>query len=156
MKKFLARLCAVGATAFAFALGSAHGATDSPAGVTAAAAGLKQDALCTRCNDEGETKPRLAIYQTRHGARADARTPTCQGCHGGSDKHLAGGKGDGNASRPAPDVVFKTRTTVTPPVMRSSRVIPAWLATRVASACTGTPASTKAATCRARHATRFM
>jgi DmsE family decaheme c-type cytochrome len=65
---------------------------------------LKKDAVCTRCHDESETKPVLSIYQTKHGVRADARTPTCQSCHGESQNHLKGdisGKG-----RPSPDVVF--------------------------------------------------
>lgn len=67
--------------------------------------GLKKDALCTKCHDESETTPILSIYQTKHGVRGDARTPTCQSCHGASENHLKGntsGKG-----RPAPDVVFK-------------------------------------------------
>ena len=116
MQKFFHRLCAVGATALLLALGQAHAATGTgtPA-ATSAHPGLKQDALCTRCHDESETKPLLSIYQTRHGVKADARTPSCQSCHGASDKHLIGGKGDGAASRPAPDVVFKTRTTLNPP-----------------------------------------
>lgn len=66
--------------------------------------GLKRDAACTRCHDEMDPKPILAIYQTKHGARGDARTPDCQSCHGESLKHL---KGDPNVKgRPAPDVVF--------------------------------------------------
>ena len=66
---------------------------------------LKKDALCTRCHDESETAPILTIYQTKHGVRGDARTPTCQSCHGESERHL---KGEPNAKvRPAPDVVFK-------------------------------------------------
>lgn len=69
---------------------------------------LKKDAVCTRCHDESETTPILAIYQTKHGFRGDMRTPNCQTCHGDSVNHLKGnvdGKG-----RPAPDVVFKKHT----------------------------------------------
>ncbi|ADE12722.1 DmsE family decaheme c-type cytochrome [Sideroxydans lithotrophicus] len=69
---------------------------------------LKRDAVCTRCHDESETTPILAIYQTKHGFRGDMRTPNCQTCHGESANHLKGnvdGKG-----RPAPDVVFKKHT----------------------------------------------
>ena len=69
----------------------------------------KRDAVCTKCHDETESKPILAIYQTPHGVSADARTPSCQSCHGESEKHLAGdanGKG-----RPAPDVVFGSKHT---------------------------------------------
>ena len=66
---------------------------------------LKKDAICTRCHDESETTPILAIYQTKHGVRGDSRTPNCQTCHGESEKHL---KGDPNVKgRAAPDVVFK-------------------------------------------------
>jgi DmsE family decaheme c-type cytochrome len=66
---------------------------------------LKRDAICTRCHDESEAKPILAIYQTKHGVRGDSRAPNCQTCHGESENHLKGdttGKG-----RPAPDVVFR-------------------------------------------------
>jgi DmsE family decaheme c-type cytochrome len=113
MGKNLARLCAAMAAVLVF--GAAHAATDDapPGGVAAEA--LKQDAVCTRCHDESETKPLLSINQTRHGVKADARTPTCQACHGSSQQHVAGGKGLGNASRPAPDTVFKTRSTVNAP-----------------------------------------
>lgn len=66
---------------------------------------LAKDAVCTRCHDESETAPILKLYQTKHGVRGDPRTPTCQSCHGLSDKHV---KGEANAKvRPAPDVVFK-------------------------------------------------
>jgi DmsE family decaheme c-type cytochrome len=70
--------------------------------------GLAEDAKCTRCHDENETRPILSIYQTPHGVRADSRTPTCQSCHGPSDKHLAGSAG--SDVRPPPDVVFAKHT----------------------------------------------
>ena len=64
-----------------------------------------RDAVCTRCHDESENAPVLAIYQTRHGVKGDARTPACQSCHGESEKHL---KGDPSVKgRAPPDVVFK-------------------------------------------------
>lgn len=69
---------------------------------------LKKDAICTRCHDESESMPILAIYQTKHGVKGDPRTPSCQSCHGESENHLKGnvdGKG-----RPAPDVVFNKHT----------------------------------------------
>jgi DmsE family decaheme c-type cytochrome len=95
---------------------AAHAADAAPGTVEEVVAkALAKDAVCTRCHDETETKPILAIYQTRHGVKADARTPSCQSCHGESSRHLAGGKGegkDGTGSRPSPDVVFKTDTTV--------------------------------------------
>jgi DmsE family decaheme c-type cytochrome len=68
---------------------------------------LKKDAICTRCHDESETKAILAIYQTKHGVKGDPRTPTCQSCHGESEKHL---HGDPNVKgRAAPDVIFGTK-----------------------------------------------
>jgi DmsE family decaheme c-type cytochrome len=74
-------------------------------GSAVAQAALKKDAVCTRCHDESETAPVLSIYQTRHGVRGDSRTPTCQSCHGESEKHL---KGDPAVKGRAPtDVVFK-------------------------------------------------
>ena len=68
---------------------------DAKPGAQATAARLKQDAVCTRCHDENENKPLLAIYQTRHGVAGDPHTPSCQGCHGLSDDHVAGGKAEG-------------------------------------------------------------
>ncbi len=65
---------------------------------------LDRDAVCTRCHDETDNKPILTIYQTPHGNRADARSPSCQSCHGESEKHL---KGDpSQKGRAAPDFVF--------------------------------------------------
>ena len=69
----------------------------------------KRDAVCTKCHDESESKPILAIYQTPHGVSGDARTPSCQSCHGDSDKHLAG-NADGKG-RPSPDIVFGSKHT---------------------------------------------
>ena len=69
---------------------------------------LQKDAICTRCHDESEPAPILAIYQTKHGVKGDPRTPTCQSCHGESEKHL---HGDPNVSgRAAPDIIFKKGT----------------------------------------------
>jgi DmsE family decaheme c-type cytochrome len=72
---------------------------------TIAKEALAKDAVCTKCHDESETAPVLSLYQTKHGVRGDKRTPSCQSCHGESDKHV---KGDPNVKgRAAPDVVFK-------------------------------------------------
>lgn len=72
-----------------------------------AATSLKEDAVCTRCHDETDEWPVLSIYQTRHGVKADSRTPTCQSCHGDSEAHL---KGDPKQKgRARPDVVFGTK-----------------------------------------------
>jgi DmsE family decaheme c-type cytochrome len=109
--KLLSRWRAMGALAATLALGClpAFAAEESAAPATTVADRLKQDAVCTRCHDESETRPVLSIYQTKHGVRADGRAPVCTSCHGGSDKHVAGGKGEGGASRPAPDVTFKAK-----------------------------------------------
>jgi DmsE family decaheme c-type cytochrome len=125
MKRFLIRLCATGAAALCLAFGNLAHAADAPdlnASEGTAAAALKKDAVCTKCHDESENKPILSLYQTRHGVRADARTPSCQGCHGSSQQHVAGGKGAGEASRPSPDVVFKTRTTLNKPADVATQV----------------------------------
>jgi len=111
MNKTLTRLCSLAALAMALIGNAAQAGQGSAA---AAANALKQDAACTRCHDEGETKPLLSIYQTKHGVKADERTPTCQSCHGKSEQHIAGGAAVGEATRPAPDINFKTKTTVTP------------------------------------------
>lgn len=67
------------------------------------AAALKKDNACTRCHDSEETKPILSIYQTKHGVKADSRTPTCQSCHGESKNHT---KGDPEQKgRAAPDIL---------------------------------------------------
>lgn len=66
---------------------------------------LQGDAVCTRCHDETETKPILAMYKTRHGVKADSRTPGCQSCHGSSEAHVRniGGTAERRAS---PDRTF--------------------------------------------------
>ena len=65
------------------------------------------DKTCTRCHDEGETKPIWSIYQAKHGVRADSHAPSCQSCHGGSKKHLYGDPAV--KGKQAPDVVFGNR-----------------------------------------------
>jgi DmsE family decaheme c-type cytochrome len=66
---------------------------------------LKGDEACTRCHDENETKPILAMYKTRHGVKADERTPGCQSCHGASVAHIRNIGGTGTRRTP-PDVTF--------------------------------------------------
>ncbi len=93
-------------------------------GKTAAKPAEDRDAVCTRCHDETETKPLLSIYQSAHGNRADARTPSCQQCHGQSDAHL---KGDPNQKgRAAPDIVYGTKNKTyeaTPAVTQNDKCI---------------------------------
>ena len=65
---------------------------------------LKGDAQCTRCHDETEEYPVLAIGKTRHGTVADGRTPTCTSCHGESNLHV--NRPPDAKERPKPDVMF--------------------------------------------------
>ncbi len=69
---------------------------------------LKDDAKCTRCHDETEEYPVLSIGKTKHGTRADQRTPTCTSCHGESDTHA--NKPEGAIERPAPERGFSKRS----------------------------------------------
>lgn len=73
---------------------------------------LKGDAKCTGCHDEAdEPQPSmldlrpgvLSIGKTKHGVRADGRTPTCTNCHGESNAH---NNHTGKGKPPKPDRVF--------------------------------------------------
>ena len=77
---------------------------------------LKGDAQCTRCHGPDDDYPVLSIAQTRHGVRADERTPTCTSCHGSSDTHM--NKPADAKERPKPDRVFGKKTN-TPAEVRS-------------------------------------
>jgi DmsE family decaheme c-type cytochrome len=90
----------------AFGLASAAYAADAPPQTSPR---LQKDALCTKCHDETETKPILAIYQTKHGTVSDERTPSCQSCHGESKDHLAGS--GQSEHRPRPDIIFGSKHT---------------------------------------------
>ncbi|MGA7986162.1 MAG: DmsE family decaheme c-type cytochrome [Burkholderiales bacterium] len=106
IRKLVMACALLGGLGAAATLQAASGALPDLSGGQRATAenGLKRDAVCTRCHDEMDPKPILAIYQTKHGARGDARTPDCQSCHGESLKHV---KGDPNVKgRAAPDIVF--------------------------------------------------
>lgn len=70
---------------------------------------LAGDKVCTTCHDEQETKPILSMYRTRHGVKADERTPGCQSCHGASTAHVKNIGGSGEHRAP-PDVVFGAHT----------------------------------------------
>jgi DmsE family decaheme c-type cytochrome len=65
---------------------------------------LKGDAVCTKCHDEGEAYPVLAIGKTKHGVRADSRTPTCTSCHGESKNHIT--RIEGQKERAKPDRTY--------------------------------------------------
>jgi DmsE family decaheme c-type cytochrome len=64
---------------------------------------LNGDAKCTACHDEADSPGVLAVGKTKHGTRADGRTPSCTSCHGDSAAHI-GYKG--SAKPPAPDRTF--------------------------------------------------
>ena len=78
---------------------------------------LRGDAKCTRCHDEGDDYPVLAIGKTRHGVKADGRTPTCTSCHGESDRHA--NKPENVTERPKPDVLFIGKSK-SPPAARNA------------------------------------
>jgi DmsE family decaheme c-type cytochrome len=103
---FLQALAA--AAGLALLLGAAPvRAEDAPAGAAAHKdIVLKGDAKCTRCHDEGDDYPVLAIGKTRHGTVADGRTPTCTTCHGESESHI-NNTGGTSGHRALPDVRFR-------------------------------------------------
>lgn len=79
---------------------------------------LKGDARCTGCHDESDDAgPNmidlhpsvLSIGKTKHGTRADGRTPTCTNCHGESEAHV---KHRGAGSPPATDITFNKKSKV--------------------------------------------
>ena len=70
---------------------------------------LNGDAKCTRCHDENDSFPVLAIGATKHGTRSDPRTPTCTSCHGASDAHISK---PASGARPKPDVTFSKTSKV--------------------------------------------
>jgi DmsE family decaheme c-type cytochrome len=71
---------------------------------------LNGDAKCTTCHDENDGNV-LLIGQTKHGTRADKRTPTCTSCHGESDAHLK--KPAAGGSRAKPDITFSKHSQTT-------------------------------------------
>lgn len=68
---------------------------------------LKDDARCTSCHDEADAPGLLRIGRTKHGTRADGRTPTCTSCHGASDKHASY---DGKDKPPLTDINFSKKS----------------------------------------------
>lgn len=104
MKRYwlLALMLAIGSTTGVVAEENTATAKTSP----------NPDAKCTRCHDEEEQYPVLSIAKTRHGVKADSRTPTCQSCHGESPTHIS--KPEGVKIRPGADIGFgkKSKTPV--------------------------------------------
>jgi len=91
---------------------SAALAQDKPAADAPKDLVLNGDANCTRCHNEGDSYPVLAIGKTKHGTMADKRTPSCTSCHGASEAHL---KAKGNEK---PDILF-SRKAATPVEVRN-------------------------------------
>jgi DmsE family decaheme c-type cytochrome len=77
----------------------------------------KGDAVCTRCHNEGDEFPVLAIGKTKHGTMADGRTPTCTSCHGESNLHV--NRPPDAKERPKPDRSFG-KNSKTPMEQRSA------------------------------------
>ena len=77
---------------------------------------LRGDAKCTKCHDQNEAYPVLAIGATKHGTKADGRTPTCTSCHGESDAHV--NKPAAAKERAKPDRTFG-KTSHTSPEARN-------------------------------------
>jgi DmsE family decaheme c-type cytochrome len=77
---------------------------------------LRGDAQCTRCHDQDSSFPVLAIGQTKHGTKADARTPTCSSCHGPSTGHA--NKPEDQKTRSKPDILFSKKAS-TPSEVRN-------------------------------------
>lgn len=92
-------LCLIGCSALLMGTALADAPPTAPTAEGREIPGPAADAPCTRCHDELETRPVLSIYQTPHGVRGDARTPTCQTCHGPSENHL-------KSKQVPPDVTF--------------------------------------------------
>lgn len=72
--------------------------------------------VCTKCHDETEDKPILAIFKTKHAMMADKRTPfadeACITCHGPSEEHLV--KPPEGQKRALPDMTFSNDSPVPP------------------------------------------
>ena len=109
-RNFLRALVAVAGFAFLFDPG--HAAAQQQQASVRKDIVLRGDAKCTRCHAEEEEYPVLAIGKTRHGVRADARTPSCTSCHGESETHA--NKPENQKERPRPDVVFRGRQVSAP------------------------------------------
>lgn len=67
---------------------------------------------CTKCHDQSEEFPALAILQTKHAASADPGTPfadsACISCHGASAEHVR--KPADGGERAEPDIEFGLRS----------------------------------------------
>ena len=69
---------------------------------------VRGDEKCMACHASVKADAIAGIAMTRHGNKADARTPSCSNCHGGSDKHMTSGGTE------KPDRVFKGHAKSSP------------------------------------------
>jgi len=69
---------------------------------------VRGDEKCMACHQAVKADDIAGIAQTRHGVKADGRTPSCTNCHGDSEKHLATG------GSYKPDRVFKGKAVSDP------------------------------------------
>lgn len=90
-------------------LGVMGGALAADAPKTAKDLFLRDDARCTTCHDESDAPGILHLARTKHGTRADGRTPTCTSCHGDSAEHV---NYKGSAKPPKPERWFGKSSTV--------------------------------------------
>lgn len=118
---FIRKLLALCAFATALGAGSPVLAADTPAGEKAPQdLILRGDAKCTTCHDENDDpNPSkidqrhpsvLAMAATKHGVKADGRTPTCTSCHGDSEKHIKSAGSGGKGKPVMPDVTYRSNT----------------------------------------------
>ena len=73
--------------------------------------------VCTTCHVDTVEGPILSMHKTRHGVKADERTPTCTNCHGASEAHMASII-SGQPDKVKPDRTFGKNST-TPIEVRS-------------------------------------
>ena len=118
--KYWHRYLAVLAFAGALAGITPAQAADGPSSTVSAEAGkdlvLRGDAKCTRCHDEADSPAVLSIGKTRHGTKADGRTPSCTDCHGESNAHS--GKVENGKERPPVERLF-AKNSKTPVAARN-------------------------------------
>src|SRR6478736_3899111 len=91
-------LLSLGVAALCLVAGAAHSADGDLM--------LRDDAKCTLCHSASGFPQLLGIGQTKHGTRADGRTPTCTSCHGESKGHA-----EPAGEQAKPDVMYGKKGT---------------------------------------------
>ncbi len=69
---------------------------------------LNGDEQCTVCHDVAGSPELMGIGKTKHGTRADPRTPSCTSCHGESKAHAEAT----GSTQPKPDVTYGQKGAV--------------------------------------------